>query len=192
MNNFEIIELLNAYCQGYFPMADEQNGKINWYSPELRAIFPIEKIKPPKSLLKEIAKNPMECTINNNFEAVIHFCSNRETTWISAEIIEMYYELHRLGFAHSVETWQDGEIVGGLYGVSIGGAFFGESMFNIVSNASKVAFYFLIAHLKNRNFSLLDSQFINDFTAQLGAIEIPRKDYLQKLEFAIYQKCSFI
>ena len=192
MNNIGVIELLSAYCQGYFPMADEENGEISWYSPELRAIFPIEKIKPPKSLLKELTKNPMECTVNNDFEAVIHFCSSREITWISAEIIEMYCELHKLGFAHSIETWQNGEIVGGLYGVSIGGAFFGESMFNTISNASKVAFYFLIERLKNRNFSLLDSQFMNDFTAQLGAIEIPQKDYLRKLQIAIFQNCSFI
>jgi len=187
-----MIKLLNAYCQGYFPMADEQSGEINWFSPELRAIFAIEKIKPPKSLLKYLAKNPMKCTINNNFEAIIHFCSDRKTTWISKEIIKMYCKLHKLGFAHSVETWQNGKIVGGLYGVSIGGAFFGESMFYNVSNASKVAFYFLIEHLKSKNFSLLDSQFINDFTKQLGAIEIPRKDYLEKLELAINQECSFV
>jgi len=186
-----MIKLLNAYCQGYFPMADEQTGEINWFSPELRAIFEIEKIKPPKSLLKYLAKNPMRCTINNNFEAIIHFCSDRKTTWISKEMIKMYCKLHKLGFAHSVETWQNGKIVGGLYGVSIGGAFFGESMFNTVSNASKLAFYFLIKHLKSKNFSLLDSQFINDFTKQLGAIEIPRKDYLEKLELAINQECSF-
>ena len=192
VKNFEIIELLNAYCQGYFPMADERNGEISWYSPDLRAIFPIEKIKPSKKFLKEFAKNPMKCTVNNNFEAVIHYCSDRKTTWISDEIIELYCELHKLGFAHSIETWQEGEIVGGLYGVSIGGAFFGESMFNTVSNASKIAFYFLIEYLKIRNFILLDSQFINDFTAQLGAIEIPREKYLQKLKFAIHQNCSFV
>ena len=190
--NMEMIQLLNAYCQGYFPMADGQSGEINWYSPELRAIFPIEKIKPPKTLLKELAKKPMKCTVNNHFEAIIHFCSERKTTWISEEIIKMYGELHKLGFAHSIETWQDGKIVGGLYGVSIGGVFFGESMFNHVSNASKVAFYFLIEYLKRKKFSLLDSQFINDFTKQLGAIEIPRKNYLEKLELAINQKCSFV
>ena len=192
MNNFDVFDLLKAYCQGYFPMADEHSGEIFWYSPEFRAVFPIEQIKPPKSLLKELAKNPMHCTVNNDFEAVIHFCSNRETTWISDEIAEMYCELHKTGFAHSVETWQNGKLVVGLYGVSIGGAFFGESMFNIIPNASKVAFYFLIEYLKNRNFSLLDSQFINDFTAQLGAKEIPKEEYLQKLKIAISQKCSFV
>ena len=188
----EIIELLSAYCEGFFPMADENNGEISWYSPNYRAIFPIYHLKNPKSLYKFQNKNLMKCTIDNNFEKVIRACSQRKETWISEEIIEMYCQLHITGFAHSIETWQDGKIVGGLYGVAIGGAFFGESMFNFASNASKVAFYYLVEHLKQRKFTLLDSQFINDFTAQLGAIEISREKYLKILDFSIKRKCSFL
>ncbi|HPP40069.1 MAG TPA: leucyl/phenylalanyl-tRNA--protein transferase, partial [Candidatus Kapabacteria bacterium] len=119
-------------------------------------------------------------------------CSNREDTWISDEIIEAYIELHRLGYAHSVEVWHENEICGGLYGVSIGSAFFGESMFNTISNASKAAFCFLVNHLKNRNFHFIDSQYINHFTAQLGAIEISSNKYLKLLNKAISQENSFV
>ena len=188
----EIIELLSAYCEGFFPMADENNGEINWYSPNYRAIFPIYHLKIPKSLSKFQDNNSMKCTINKDFEKVIRYCSKRKETWISEEIIGMYCQLHNTGFAHSIETWQDEKLVGGLYGVAIGGAFFGESMFHFASNASKVAFYYLVEHLKQRKFSLLDSQFINDFTLQLGAIEIPRNKYLKILDFSIKRKCAFL
>ena len=183
--------LITAYMNGYFPMADDSN-EINYYSPSYRAIFPIYNIKPHKSTKQFIKRNPITTTINNDFHFVINACANRKNTWISSEIINWYITLHKYNFAHSIEVWYDNAIVGGLYGVAIGGAFFGESMFNYISNASKVAFYFLVEHLKQRNFELLDSQFINDHTKLLGAIEIPRDDYLQLLKRATKLERSFI
>ena len=185
--------LYEAYTQGFFPMADSQQPeKIEWYSPQWRAVFPLYDIVQPRSLRKFIEKHNLKFTINFDFEFVIKQCSQRETTWISKEIIDSYIELYKVGYAHSIETWLEDEIVGGLYGVAIGGAFFGESMFNTISNGAKAAFFYLIEHLKKQKFVLLDSQFINDFTMQLGAIEIHRELYLSKLKYALTQNCVFI
>lgn len=183
--------LLQAYKQGYFPMAENKDGEIYWHCPDPRAIIPLENTKKPKSLKSVEQKNNFEYRINTNFKAVIEKCAERNETWISREIIESYMQLHYLSFAHSVETYIDDELVGGLYGVSIGGAFFGESMFNTVPNAAKGAFYILINRLKERNFLLLDSQYINPFTKQLGAIEIPYTDYNILLIKAINHSTSF-
>lgn len=180
--------LLEAYCNGFFPMADPETGEIEWYSPNPRAIFPIYNIKPSHSTRQILKKKIFEVKFDTCFESVILGCANRPDSWINDVIINSYILLHKLGYAHSVETFKDGELVGGLYGVSIGAAFFGESMFSRVSNASKVAFYHLIEHLKAKNFVLLDSQFINEHTKLLGAIEIPRHQYLKLLKFAISKK----
>lgn len=187
--------LIEAYISGFFPMADKSNNiseEINFYSPYVRAIFPLYDIKPHKSFRQFIKQNPMDITINKDFSFVINACANRESTWISKQIIKDYILLHQFGFAHSIETWYNGEIVGGLYGVSIGGAFFGESMFSLITNASKAAFYYLIEYLKLKKFELLDSQFINEHTKLLGAIEIPRENYLKLLKNAIKLKRNFI
>ena len=184
--------LIKAYADGFFPMAESKDGDIYWHSPDPRAIIPLNTMRIPKSMRQIYRKKIFSFTINNNFDFVIRACAQREDTWISDDIIYAYNNLHRAGFAHSVETWQNGEIVGGLYGVAIGGAFFGESMFNLVSNASKASFYFLMAKLSQNGFVLLDSQYINDFTEQLGAIEIPREEYLKILKGAIQYKCDFI
>ena len=184
--------LLDAYRNGYFPMADQKNNnEIFFYSTNNRAIFPIYEIKPPKSFIKFSKQNQFRTSINNNFEFVIKQCSNRTSTWISNDIIDMYCALHNSGYAHSIEVWKNDIIVGGLYGVSIRGAFFGESMFNTISNVSKIAFYFLIEYLKSRKFILLDSQFINDFTKQLGAIEISMQEYMVLLKKAISLETTF-
>lgn len=188
--NLKIIEpqlLIDAYCSGFFPMADPETGRIHWYSPDPRAIFPIYSIKPSHSMRQILKKNIFKTKIDTNFEKVILECANRPDSWINDIIINSYINLFKLGYAHSVETYLDDELVGGLYGVSINAAFFGESMFSKVSNASKVAFYHLIEHLKQKNFILLDSQFINPHTKMLGAIEIPRSQYLKILKFAISQ-----
>lgn len=188
--NLRIIEpqlLIDAYCSGFFPMADPETGRIHWYSPDPRAIFPIYSIKPSHSMRQILKKNIFKTKIDTNFEKVILECANRPDSWINDIIINSYINLFKLGYAHSVETYLDDELVGGLYGVSINSAFFGESMFSKVSNASKVAFYHLIEHLKQKNFILLDSQFINPHTKMLGAIEIPRSQYLKILKFAISQ-----
>jgi len=150
--------LIQAYKQGYFPMAYHKEGDIYWHCPDPRAIIPLDNPSKPKSLRRTENKYEFEYRINHNFKEVITRCSDREDTWISAEIIETYMRLHFLGYAHSVETYLDEELVGGLYGVSIGGAFYGESIFNNVTDAGKGAFFYLIEHLKGKNFQLLDSQ----------------------------------
>jgi leucyl/phenylalanyl-tRNA---protein transferase len=183
-------ELISAYTQGFFPMA-ERDG-IYWHSPDPRAIIPFENIpSKPKSLTKSERKHNFKHTIDYNFEYVITECSKRKDTWISPDIINSFTELNIIGFAHSIETWKEGKIVGGLYGVCIGAAFFGESMFNTVDDAAKSAYFYLIELLNRNNFLLLDSQYINPFTEKLGAIEIPKQTYLNKLYFAISQVREF-
>lgn len=189
----EIIEpeqLLEAYMKGYFPMA-EKNGELYWHNPNPRAIIPLDNVKPNRSMMQVMKKRKISFTVNQDFPSVIHECSNRSDTWISDKIIESYINLHCLGFAHSVETWENGEMTGGLYGVAIGGAFFGESMFSKKSDSSKAAFYFLINKLRNQDFLLLDSQYLNDFTEQLGAVEIPRNLYLRILRNAVDMPVKF-
>ncbi len=183
--------VLKAYQEGYFPMAESRYGEIYWHSPDPRAIFPLAQIVVPKDIKKKFKKGIFTFTINKAFEQVILHCANRESTWINDEITDVYNMLHYMGYAHSIETWQDKELVGGLYGVAIGGAFFGESMFNTVSDASKMAFYLLVPHLISKGFMLLDSQYMNPFTKQLGAINIPRDMYLMLLDEALKLDCSF-
>ena len=183
--------LIMAYRHGYFPMADAQTGQIGWYSPDPRAIIPLDAFRISRSLKQLLAKGTFEVKVNYAFKEVIRSCSDREETWISGEIIQAYGDLHRKGFAHSVETWQNGVLVGGLYGVAIGGAFFGESMFSSKPNASKVALVHLVKRLKERGFRLLDSQFMNEHVRQFGAIEIPRESYLVLLANALATDAAF-
>jgi leucyl/phenylalanyl-tRNA--protein transferase len=187
-------DLLNAYINGIFPMA-EADGTLYWYSPDPRAIIPIDTYKPSKSLRPIINREHFEIRVDYNFEGVMRGCaaprSTEDGTWISEEIISAYTELHQLGYAHSVEAYRDDCLVGGLYGVSISGAFFGESMFTIESNASKVAFHYLIQILRNNDFLLLDTQFINDNVRRYGAIEIPRETYLGLLKKALKASREF-
>ena len=186
--------LIYGYMNGIFPMADS-DGTLYWYSPDPRAIIPIHTYKPSKSLRPILNKRMFEIRIDADFEGVMRGCAaprlDEENTWISEEIIDAYTELHRLGFAHSVETYIDNELVGGLYGVSIGAVFFGESMFHTVSNASKVAFHYLIENLRRKNYELLDTQFINDNVRRFGAIEIPKSEYVRLLKRGIAQKARF-
>lgn len=183
--------LVLGYRNGFFPMADPDSGRILWHRPELRAIIPLDRVKISRSLRKVITRKEFDITVNNAFEDVIQHCADREDTWINDEIIESYTHLHHLGYAHSVETWHEGKLVGGLYGVAIGGAFFGESMFSHRSNASKVAFANLAHRLNERGFRLLDTQYINDFTASLGAIEIPDVVYHMLLTDALAAPSTF-
>lgn len=183
--------LLSAYSQGWFPMAESKNGDIYWHSPDPRAIIPLYEIKTPKSVRQILNRKEFEFTFNKSFADVIRACADRDDTWISNDIIRSYTILNELGYAHSVEAWQNGELVGGLYGVAIARAFFGESMFNTVSNASKAAFYMLVKTLKEKNFMLLDTQYINRHTQNLGAIEIPKETYLRILKKAIEPVSDF-
>jgi leucyl/phenylalanyl-tRNA--protein transferase len=182
--------LIMAYQQGYFPMA-EADGELYWHSPDPRAIIPLDAVRIGRTLRKTLAKGIFETRFNTAFRRVVEECSRREETWISEEIIESYSRLHELGFAHSVESWRDGELVGGLYGVALGGAFFGESMFSRQSDSSKVAFVRLVERLRAQGFILLDSQYLNDYIASFGGIEIPRAEYLSRLEAAVCLPCSF-
>ncbi len=184
--------LLGAYATGYFPMADSVKGQIHWYSPDPRAIIPIDAFKVSRSLRQTLKKQLFEIRYDTSFEEVIRSCADRKETWISEEIAQSYLELHRLGFAHSVEAWREAHLSGGLYGVALGGAFFGESMFSRRRDASKVALVALVERLRTRKFTLLDTQFVTPHLAHFGATEIPRKEYLTLLNRAVRLKRSFI
>ena len=176
--------VLNAYRAGFFPMSDSL-GIIRWYSPDPRAIFELNDFKPARSLRKAVESGRFEIRLDTAFDAVIAACGERdEGTWISPTISRLYRALHRMGVAHSVEAWANGELVGGLYGIALGGAFFGESMFHRATDASKVALVALIERMRQRGFTLLDTQFITHL-ARLGAIEIPRDEYLERLAEAL-------
>lgn len=181
--------LEDAYRQGIFPMADE--GRIRWYSPDPRGIIDLGSFHLPKRLARTIRQGLFEIVVNRNFEAVIRACASREETWISEEIIQAYMALHRLGKVHSVEAYLEGSLAGGLYGVALGGAFMGESMFTFQRDASKVCLAFLVERLKNRGYFLLDTQFITSHLQNFGAVEIPRQEYMRRLEKALALDCRF-
>jgi leucyl/phenylalanyl-tRNA---protein transferase len=188
--------LLAAYASGWFPMADEE-GVISWYSPDPRGVMPIETFRVSSRLQRVVRKGGVQIEVDTAFEEVMRACATAERepedsgTWISEEIIESYCALHAQGFAHSVEVRQDGALVGGLYGVALGGAFFGESMFHRVTDASKVALVALVTRLKAHGFILLDTQWVTAHLQQFGAIEIPRPEYLRLLEESLKLNVSF-
>lgn len=186
--------LLSAYAQGVFPMAHE-DGRIYWYSPDPRAILPFDRLHISRSLMRLIRSGTYELRFNTAFPEVIVACAapgpGREETWISDGIIEAYIWLHQLGFAHSVEAWQDGELAGGLYGVALRGFFAGESMFSRRPNASKVALHALVNRLRERGFRLLDVQFVTPHLERLGAIEVPKQRYLALLRRALSVEARF-
>lgn len=177
--------------EGFFPMAEDRNGEIYWHSPDPRAIFPLSDIYPSRKEKQSFRKHGFTYSLNQHFFEVVNKCSERLDTWINDDIINVYTDLHENGYAHSVEVYSENILCGGLYGVSINGAFFGESMFNVLPNASKAAFYYLVEHLNKQGFLLLDSQYINDFTQQLGAIEISKSKYLLLLDQALSLTCKF-
>jgi len=180
--------VIAAYMQGAFPMADSRKGEVGWYQPDPRAILPLEDFKVPRSLQKVIRKGTYRVTIDSAFEQVIRACAEprqyTDETWINDEIINVYTQLHLHGITHSIEAWQDDELVGGLYGLALGGAFFGESMFSKATDASKVCLVHLVEHLRQQEFQLLDTQIYNEHMAQFGVIEISHDQYMQQL-----QKC---
>ena len=176
--------LLQGYRLGVFPMAMEDDS-IQWFSPDPRAILPLEDFHVPHALRRLVRKKVFGTTIDNAFSKVIEACAKREDTWINLEIIESYTRLHELGCAHSVEAWKEGALAGGLYGVAVGGAFFGESMFHHVTDASKIALVALVQHLRARKFALLDTQWLTPHLQQFGGIEISREHYLRLLHRAV-------
>lgn len=188
--------LLQAYASGYFPMADTaQSAALYWYDPELRGQLPIAGFHVSRRLRKTVRRQRFDITFDRDFSGVIHGCAEpakgRRQTWINAGIIELFEELHDMGYAHSVEAWRDGELVGGVYGLAIGGAFFAESMFSRRTNASKVALVHLVARLWKQGYVLLDTQFLNDHLLQFGAYEITRAEYKEKLAEALEKDCQF-
>lgn len=169
-------------------MAKERDShEIFWFTPEMRGVLPLESFHLPKSLKKSLKKHPLTLTLNRDFPAVIHHCATaRPETWINAEIERVYSALHRYGYAHSIECWNPaGKLVGGLYGVALRGAFFGESMFSLESGASKIALATLVETLRAAGYTLLDTQYTNPHLLQFGVIEIPREEYLEKLADAL-------
>ena len=184
--------LLNAYRCGIFPMAENKDGEIRWYETKRRAIFPLEGLKVTRSLRQTLNKKIYSVRLNTAFESVIRRCADREETWISESIIRSYCELYKMGFAYSVESWRHEELVGGLYGVALGGAFFGESMFSTMRDASKVALVGLVGQLLERRYALLDAQFMTPHLESLGAVEISQTEYLLQLRVALRLSRSFV
>jgi leucyl/phenylalanyl-tRNA---protein transferase len=167
-------------------------GDLAWFSPDPRGIMPLDgRFHVPHGLARALKKHRFEVRVNTAFEAVMKGCAAREETWIDTEIFASYTELYRLGFAHSVEAWREGQLMGGLYGVALGGAFFGESMFHRETDASKVALHALVERLRERGFTLLDIQWTTPHLCSFGAIEIPRGDYLRQLRAALRRECDF-
>jgi len=193
--NFDPKELLKPenmirlYASGAFPMADAKSGGINWYLPEIRTIIPIDNFNIPRSAKKVIDDENFEIKFNTDFEGVLEGCSDRDSTWISEELKAGYRRLKKRGHIHTAETWKDENLVGGLYGVTFRGAFFGESMFSKASQASKAALVALLKHLKEKDFVLLDVQYMTEHLKMFGAVEISFEEYTKLLHKA-YAKVS--
>ena len=180
--------LVAAYQAGVFPMAD-RDGEIGWYAPDPRAVLPLDAFHVPKTLAKTVRQGRFEVVADRDFEAVMRACAapapGREDTWISDEIVSAYTDLHRLGVAHSIECWREGRFAGGLYGVALGGAFFGESMVSRERDASKVALVHLVERLRAGGFVLLDTQMTTPHLERFGVVEIPRAAYERRLADAL-------
>lgn len=188
--------LLRAYANGYFPMADSADSPdLFWFDPPIRGILPLEAFHVPRRLRRTVRRGRFEVRYDTAFADVIEACAEatgeRRKTWINAQIKRLYCDLAALGHAHSVECWRDGRLAGGLYGVSLRGAFFGESMFTRESDASKVALVHLVAQLRRNGFALLDSQFMSDHLRQFGGLEIGKIDYRARLSQAMRRECRF-
>lgn len=189
-NGITVDILLRAYSAGLFPMADSADDpELFWVEPEIRGIIPLDDFHVSKSLAKAMRKKPFDIRFNTAFEAVMAGCAaaapDRPSTWINATIRKLYTELHQIGHAHSVEAWEGKELVGGLYGVSLGAAFFGESMFSRRTNASKICLVHLVERLKTSGFVLLDTQFTTEHLKTFGAIDVPKQDYAKMLDLAV-------
>lgn len=184
--------VLYGYRIGVFPMADpDENDKIYWYEPDPRAILPLDSFHVPKNLEKLVDRGRFEVASDRDFEAVIRACAERDSTWISEEVIRVYTALNEVGYAHSIECRLDGRLVGGLYGVALGAAFFGESMFHRVTDASKVALVHLVRRLRRGGFILLDTQYVTPHLQQFGVEQIARGEYQRLLDEALRKKAMW-
>jgi leucyl/phenylalanyl-tRNA---protein transferase len=183
--------LISGYVQGVFPMADEE-GTIRWYAPDPRAVFEWDSFHIPRRLSETLKKNPYSLTMDKDFAGVVKGCAARETTWISEDIERVYFDLYERGFGHSIEAWDGDTLVGGLYGVALGGAFFGESMFHRATDASKIVLCHTVGHLKNQGFVLFDIQYVNPFLKQFHPVEIPLEEYSERLAAALTLRLPFL
>ncbi len=183
--------MIRLYASGAFPMADEDTNKINWYMPEIRTVIPLNNFNFPRSLRKFLEKKDYETRYDTDFLNIVKGCADRESTWISEKLIRAYLKLKKMGHIHTVETWEKGRLVGGLYGVTFRGAFFGESMFSRQPQASKSALINLLYHLKEKDFALLDVRFMTPHLKMFGAIEINMDDYNELLYSAYTRSCQF-
>ena len=188
--------LLRAYAAGIFPMAESaEDNALYWVEPDERGIIPLDGLRISQSLRKTVRRQPFDIRIDSDFAAVINACAartaDRKTTWINGRIRSLYVQLHKAGFCHSVECWQDGALAGGLYGVRLGAVFFGESMFSRVSDASKVALVHLVARLNFGGFRMLDAQFLNPHLERLGAISLAKAEYQKRLEPLLEMDADF-
>ncbi len=189
---YDIDAIIRGYSQGYFLMADEDGSNLGWYSSRQRTLIPLDqRFRYPKSLQRALNQNRFRVAINKAFGEVVEGCADRDTTWISGELKEMYRELNQAGFAHSFETWKGDELAGGILGLAIGGAFIGESMFYRISEGSKVAMVKLVEHLRQRHFVLFDAQMMNPHLARFGAVLISEREYKGLLKVALRQNCRF-
>ena len=183
--------LLRTYSSGIFPMGNDATGTVRWHAPDPRAYLPLDEFHIPHNLRRRVRKQEFEVSADWDFETVIEACADRSRTWITPRIVRVYTALHERGYAHSVECWQDGELAGGLYGVALKGAFFGESMFYRVSNASKVALVHLVRQLRAGGFALLDTQYSTEHLERFGVTEISRSAFDQKLERALERESTW-
>ncbi|SDI21712.1 leucyl/phenylalanyl-tRNA--protein transferase [Aliiruegeria lutimaris] len=185
--------LLRAYAAGIFPMAERRESEeLFWVDPQERGVFPLGGFHISRSLRRRIRQAPFQIAVNRDFEGVLAGCADRPETWINEKIFALYIQLHRAGFAHSLETWEGDTLVGGVYGVTLGGAFFGESMFSRRRDASKIALVYLMDRLIEGGFRLFDTQFLTDHLASLGAVEITRAEYHARLKEALQVRADFL
>lgn len=184
--------LLKAYALGVFPMAESRaDPDVFWVDPQRRGILPLDAFHISRSLARRLRRGGVEIAVNRDFAATVEGCADRPETWINDTIRDLYLALHASGFAHSLEVWRDGRLVGGVYGVTLGGAFFGESMFSRETDASKVALAYLVDRLRQAGFALFDTQFITPHLRSLGGREIPRAAYHRLLSAALGRRCDF-
>ena len=189
---YDIASIIQGYAQGYFLMADEDNS-LGWYGSRDRTLIPLDdRFRYPKSLRRVLNQQRFTVAVNRDFAAVVEGCANREVTWISSELKDIYWQLYETGWAYSFETWQEDELAGGILGIVVGGAFIGESMFYRIPDGSKVALVKLVERLRERQFVLFDAQMMNPHLERFGAYRVDDKEYQELLYKALYRKCSLV
>ncbi|PSN17687.1 leucyl/phenylalanyl-tRNA--protein transferase [filamentous cyanobacterium CCP5] len=190
---YDIAAIIQGYAKGYFLMADDDGRSLGWYSSRQRTLIPLDsRFRYPKSLRRVLNQNRFSVAISRAFGQVVEGCADRDTTWISSELKDIYWELHQSGYAHSFETWQGNELAGGILGLMVGGAFIGESMFYRIPEGSKVAMVKLVEHLRRQQFMLFDAQMMNPHLERFGAYVIGDREYKSLLNVALKQHCQFL